>query len=167
MAFTTKQLVLGSMAAGSLLTLGVAATMGNVQAKDPAPKSASAPQERPGQGGFPGGGPQGGFPGGGPQGGFPGGGPQGGFPGGGFGQGGMRGPMMMGMGGAPATVTATDKYVYVLRGETLMQFSVDGLKLVAKTTLPRDERPGPGGPGDGPAPGRPGGQGPRPGNLPQ
>lgn len=159
MAFTTKQLVLGSMAAGSLLTLGVAATMGNVHAKDPAPKSASAPQERPGQGGFPGGGPQGGFPGGGPQ---------GAFPGGGFGQGGMRGPMMMGMGGAPATVTATDKYVYVLRGETLMQFSVDGLKLVAKTTLPRDERqPGPGGQGDPNAPGRPGGQGRRPGNLPQ
>ena len=155
MAFTTKQIVMASMAAGSLLTLGAAATITVVQA-----------QERPGQGGFPGGGQQGGFPGGGPQGGFPGG-PQGGFPGGGFGQGGgMRGPMMMGMGGAPATVTATDKFVYVLRGDTLMQFSVDGLKLVAKATLPRDEPRQPGGPGEG---GR-GGEGGRPGrggNLPQ
>lgn len=165
MAMTTKQIVLGSMAAGSLLTLGVAGTIATVQAKDPAPLA----QERPGQGGFPVG-PQGGFPGGpGGQGGFPGGqggpGGPGGFPGGGFGQGGMR---MMGMGGAPATVTATEKYVYVLRGDTLMQFSVDGLKLVAKTTLPRDERqPGPGGQGDPNAPGRPGGQGRRPGNLPQ
>ena len=97
-------------------------------------------QGGPGGGGFPGG--QGG-PGGG---GFPGG--QGG-PGGGFG-GGQGGGMMRGMmgGGMQPVVTATERYVYVLRGDTLFQYSAEGLKLVAKATLPQDEnRRGPGGPG--------------------
>jgi len=46
-----------------------------------------------------------------------------------LGQGGMK----MGGGGS---VAASGNYVYVLSGNTLYQFSVDGLKLVAKTTLP-------------------------------
>ena len=54
------------------------------------------------------------------------------------GPGGMGGPGMMRM-GPPPTLTATDKYVYVLRGETLYQFSADGLKLLAKSELPRPE----------------------------
>jgi hypothetical protein len=48
------------------------------------------------------------------------------------------GPGMMRM-GPPPTMTATDKYVYVLRGDTLYQFSTDGLKLLAKSELPRPE----------------------------
>ena len=100
------------------------------------------------QGGRPGFGGQGG-PGGG---GFPGG--QGGPGGGGFG-GGQGGPgggggMMRGMmgGGMQPVVTATERYVYVLRGDTLFQYSAEGLKLVAKATLPQDQRQGgPGGPG--------------------
>lgn len=47
----------------------------------------------------------------------------------GFGQG-MR---TMGGGGS---IAATDKYVYVLRGDSLVQYSVDGLKRVTETTLP-------------------------------
>ena len=101
-------------------------------------------QGGPGGGGFPGG--QGG-PGGG---GFPGG--QGGPGGGGFpgGQGGQGGGMMRGMmgGGMQPVVTATERYVYVLRGDTLFQYSAEGLKLVAKATLPQDQRQGGlGGPG--------------------
>ena len=107
-------------------------------------------QGGPGGGGFPGG--QGG-PGGG---GFPGG--QGG-PGGGFGggQGGPGGGMMRGMmgGGMQPVVTATERYVYVLRGDTLFQYSAEGLKLVAKATLPQDQRQG--GPGGPDGPGGPGG----------
>ena len=34
------------------------------------------------------------------------------------------------------SVAASGNFVYVLSGNTLYQFSVDGLKLVAKTTLP-------------------------------
>ena len=44
--------------------------------------------------------------------------------------GGMR------VGGGSGSVAASGNYVYVLSGNTLYQFSVDGLKLVAKTTLP-------------------------------
>lgn len=82
------------------------------------------------------------------QGGRPGFGGQGG-PGGGFG-GGQGGGMMRGMmgGGMQPVVTATERYVYVLRGDTLFQYSAEGLKLVAKATLPQDQRQGgPGGPG--------------------
>ena len=111
-------------------------------------------QGGPGGGGFPGG--QGG-PGGG---GFPGG--QGGPGGGGFpgGQGGgmMRGMMGGMMGGMQPVVTATERYVYVLRGDTLFQYSAEGLKLVAKATLPQDEnRQRPGGGGGFGGPGGPGG----------
>ena len=53
--------------------------------------------------------------------------------------GGNAGPGMMRMGPPPAALTATDKYVYVLRGETLYQFSADGLRLLAKSELPRPE----------------------------
>jgi hypothetical protein len=44
----------------------------------------------------------------------------------------------MRMGPRPV-ITATDKYVYVLRGDTLFQFSADGLKLLARAELPRPE----------------------------
>ena len=54
---------------------------------------------------------------------------------------GQGGGMRMG-GGGSASVAATERYVYVLRGDVLMQFSADGLKLVAKTTLPAVERGG-------------------------
>ncbi len=56
-----------------------------------------------------------------------------GFPGQG---GGMR------AGGGGSSVAASGNYVYVVSGNTLYQFSVDGLKLVAKTTLPTVERGG-------------------------
>lgn len=56
-----------------------------------------------------------------------------GFPGQG---GGMR------AGGGGSSVAASGNYVYVVSGNTLYQFSVDGLKLVAKTTLPTAERGG-------------------------
>jgi len=158
MSLFANKAALGYMAAGSVLTLAGAAVITTAQAKDPAPKKSAPAQEAPqggfpggpqgGRGGFPGGPGQGGFPGGPGQGGFPGGPGQGGFPGGPGGQGGMR--PMMGMMGAPASLVATDKYVFVLRGDTLMQFTTDGLKLVGKTTLPRDERPRPG--GEGPIP---------------
>lgn len=50
--------------------------------------------------------------------------------------GGMR------MGGGGGSVAASGNFVYVLSGNTLYQFSVDGLKLVAKTTLPTVDRGG-------------------------
>lgn len=54
------------------------------------------------------------------------------------------GPMM-----APAAITATGDHVYVLRGNTLYQFSAKDLKLLHKVAL-EDERPGmPGGFGGG------------------
>lgn len=43
--------------------------------------------------------------------------------------------VMRGMGGG-ASVAASDRYVYVLRGDTLMQLSVDGLRVVGQTKLP-------------------------------
>ena len=46
--------------------------------------------------------------------------------------------MMMHMMSRP-TMTATDKYVYILRDDTLYQFSADGLKLLGKAELPRPE----------------------------
>jgi hypothetical protein len=52
------------------------------------------------------------------------------------GQGGGR------VGGGNSSVAASGNYVYVVSGNTLYQFSVDGLKLVAKTTLPTAERGG-------------------------
>lgn len=55
-----------------------------------------------------------------------------GFPG----QGGGR------AGGGGSSVAASGNYVYVVSGNTLYQFSVDGLKIVAKTTLPTVDRGG-------------------------
>ena len=46
------------------------------------------------------------------------------------------------VGGGGSSVAASGNYVYVVSGNTLYQFSVDGLKLVAKTTLPTAERGG-------------------------
>jgi hypothetical protein len=60
-----------------------------------------------------------------------------------LGQGGMR------TGGGNASVAASGNFVYVVSGNTLYQFSVDGLKLVAKTTLPTAERGQGGGRGQG------------------
>ena len=51
--------------------------------------------------------------------------------------------------GGGASVAASGNYVYVVSGNTLYQFSVDGLKLVAKTTLPTAERGQSGGRGQG------------------
>ena len=51
-------------------------------------------------------------------------------------------------GGGGSSVAASGNYVYVVSGNTLYQFSVDGLKLVAKTTLPLSDR-GQGGRGQG------------------
>ena len=51
--------------------------------------------------------------------------------------------------GGGASVAASGNYVYVVSGNTLYQFSVDGLKLVAKTTLPTAERGQGGGRGQG------------------
>ena len=45
-----------------------------------------------------------------------------------------------GRAGGGASVAASGNYVYVVSGNTLYQFSVDGLKLVAKTTLPTTAR---------------------------
>lgn len=130
-----KQIIAG-VALGAFVATGLGTVYTAAKAQTP---NVAVQQGQPGQqGGRPGFGGQGG-PGGG---GFPGG--QGG-PGGGFGGGMMRG--MMG-GGMQPVVTATERYVYVLRGDTLFQYSAEGLKLVAKATLPQDEnRRGPGGPG--------------------
>lgn len=145
MSIWRNKAALGYTALGIGLTLGAAATMewASAQTTKKAVGIQVARQEPqppgdPGQPPFPGGGPGGqGFPGG-PGSGAP------GYPGAGQG---FRGMGMGMMGGGPATVTATEKYVYVLRGDTLYQYSVDGLKLTAKATLPRPEPPQrPGGP---------------------
>lgn len=70
-----------------------------------------------------------------------------------FGQGqggqGLRG------GAGNASVAASDRYVYVLRGSTLYQYSADGLKFVAKAELPAaDARGGVDGAGRGQGGGR-------------
>ena len=58
-----------------------------------------------------------------------------------FGQGQGGGQGLRG-GAGSASVAASDRYVYVLRGSTLYQYSADGLKLVAKAELPVDARGG-------------------------
>ena len=135
-----KQIIAGIALGAFVATgLGTVYTAAKAQTSNVAAQQGQAGQ----QGGRPGFGGQGG-PGGG---GFPGG--QGGPGGGGFG-GGQGGGMMRGMmgGGMQPVVTATERYVYVLRGDTLFQYSAEGLKLVAKATLPQDQRQGgPGGPG--------------------
>lgn len=47
----------------------------------------------------------------------------------------VRPGVMRGL-GSGASVAASDRYVYVLRGDTLMQLSVEGLKVVSQTRLP-------------------------------
>ena len=149
---TRERIKIGAwMAVGSALTICAAATMQHAQAQRQGGQGGGFGGQGGGQGGF--GGQGGGFPGGGGQGGFPGGpgGQGGGFPGGGP-MGMMRGP------GGGASLTATDKYVYVLQGNMLYQYSVEGLKLTAKVQLPQQQG-GPGGPGGFPGggPGGPGG----------
>ncbi len=56
--------------------------------------------------------------------------------GGGPGQGGGMRPA------SGSSVAASGNFVYVVSGNTLYQFSTDGLKLIAKTTLPTVERGG-------------------------
>jgi hypothetical protein len=115
----------GGALAGAVLALGGMALMESAHAQDPVgPPPGGFGGGRPGGGGFGGGGAFGGPPGG------------GGFPG---------GPMMGMGGGGGASIAATDRYVYVLRGNTLYQFSVDGLKMLAKAELPQAQRPGGGG----------------------
>lgn len=45
-------------------------------------------------------------------------------------------------GGGGASVAASGDYVYVVSGNTLYQFSVNGLKLVTRATVPTSERQG-------------------------
>lgn len=52
-------------------------------------------------------------------------------------------------GGGGASVAASGNFVYVVSGNTLYQFSVDGLKLVTKATLPTTSRGEGGGNGGG------------------
>ena len=121
-----------------------------------------------GQMGPPPGGPDDGGPGhrmGPPQGGGgPGGGPWGGrgMRGGSMRGGGMRGgpTTILGERPAPTALLATSKFVYVLRGNTVYQFSTKGLELTKKTTLPGDMPPmmGPDGMGGRPGMGGPMGQ---------
>lgn len=123
---------LAYMAAGAALTLTAAAAMEQVRAQGENAPAASVPgqdsfQGGPGQPPFPGGPGQPPFQGG----------PGGGRPFGGPPMGGMMG------GGPGAAITATDKYVYVLRGNWLYQFTADGLKQTAKAELPRPEPPRP------------------------
>lgn len=116
----------GGTLAGAVIALSGVYVLEQAQAQDPGGFPRPGGQ---GQGGFPGRpGGQGGFPGGPGGGGFPGGPPMGGMG-------------MMGMGGGGATMTATDKYVYVLRGNTLYQFAAEGLKLLGKAELPQPQRP--------------------------
>jgi hypothetical protein len=107
---------------------GVALTLIGMYAMEQAQAQQDGQFGRPGGGGFqrPGGQGQGG----------------GGFPGG----------PMMGMGGGGGSLTATDRYVYVLRGNTLYQFSADGLQLKARAELPQPPRPGGNGGGFGDPP---------------
>lgn len=82
--------------------------------------------------------------------------PVGGFGGGRGGFGGGQGQPGMGPRAftpAPPAMTATDRHVYVLRGNTLYQFDVNGLKLVGQAQLP--EMPPGGRPGGGRASGNP------------
>lgn len=141
---TTRQRVfIGGASAGAALTLIGMAAMERAHAQDPG---------QGGQGGRQGGGFGGGRGGGGFGGGQ--GGPGGGQTGPGVGFFGGPGGMMGGGGGA--SIAATDKYVYILRGNTLYQYSVEGLKLLAKAELPQPPRPQ-GGFGGGGFPGGPGG----------
>jgi hypothetical protein len=57
--------------------------------------------------------------------------------------------MGMMMGGGPATLTATEHTVYVLRGNTLYAFNAQTLKPTAQVELPMPQF-GPGGNGGGP-----------------
>jgi hypothetical protein len=63
--------------------------------------------------------------------------------------------MMRGQGAPGAAITATERYVYVLRGRTLYSFDARTLREVARVDL-RDEAPGapgtPRAPGAAPAP---------------
>ena len=61
----------------------------------------------------------------------------------GSGQGGGQGQGVRQQSGV--AVGSDSKFVYVVSGGTLYQYSVDGLKLVAKTQLPTPERNGQGG----------------------
>jgi len=51
----------------------------------------------------------------------------------------------VGGGGGGASVAASGNFVYVVSGNTLYQFSADGLKLVTKATIPTSDRQNRGG----------------------
>jgi hypothetical protein len=120
-------LVLGAGALG----IGIATISHQALAQGNQPRR---PEDRPGAG-------QPGFP--------PGEGEGGGF-GGRFGGGGFGGPMrpgmgMMGMMGGGASMTANQNTVYVLRGNQLLAFDANSLKLKAQAELPMPHPPGGGG----------------------
>ena len=82
---------------------------------------------------------QGGAPGGGGGAGGP------GMPGMGGGPGMMGGPFMGMRGGPPGSVavTATDKYLFIVRGNTVFQLDVNTLEILKQKELPEPERGGP------------------------
>ena len=130
---------------------------------DAAAQGGAAGQRAP-RGGFPQGGPQGQAPGDdfGPVGGGAFGGPGG--PGGQGGPGGF-GPQGMMPGRPGSMLAANSTRVFVLRGNTLLAFDANSLRLVSQTQLPQPTGPvGPEGPGAGFGPAGRGGARPPQGN---
>lgn len=56
---------------------------------------------------------------------------------------------MMRTGGGSGSVAASEKYVYVLQGGTLYQYSADGLRVTGQTRVPTNNNAGEGGRGEG------------------
>lgn len=61
------------------------------------------------------------------------------------GMGGMGGMMM----GGPTQITATGKFVYILRGNEILQFHAESMEFIKKATVPPPERRDPPPPRDG------------------
>ncbi len=58
----------------------------------------------------------------------------------------------MGMRGGPSegtAVTATEKYLFIVRGNTVFQLDITTLEIIKQKELPEPERRGPGGQGQG------------------
>lgn len=127
---------LGLVLGASALGIGIATVSHQALAQGNQPRRPEGGRPGPGQPGFP-----------------PGEGDGGGF-GGRFGGGGFGGPMgpgmgMMGMMGGGASLTANQNTVYVLRGNQLLAFEANTLKLKAQAELPMPHPPGGGGFGGG------------------
>ena len=131
---TNKGIAAGWALFGAALTVGAAAVMNTVQAQDAAPGSRPQPQVgAPVQPGSPGIGGEDGAP-----------------------------RPRAALGGTPV-MTANERFLFVLRGNTLYKLDVNNLTVLAQTQLPAG---GPGGmmrDGDRPAGDRPGGAGRRDG----